>query len=41
MLFELHPHLSMEHMIVLLCSVDQLVNKHFYSDGLTALDSPG
>ena len=37
----LHPHLSVEHMIALLCSVDQVVSQHFYSGDLTALDAPG
>lgn len=32
---QLHPHLSVEHVIALLFSVNQVVSKHFCSDALT------
>lgn len=32
---QLHPHLSVEHVIALLFSVNQVVSKHFSSDALT------
>lgn len=35
---QLHPHPSAEHMIALLRSADQVVSRHFCSDGPTALD---